>query len=109
MMACAKHTLRSPHQQWGGSHRAAATAAVVDRGPSGIGVLVHHWADLGPAAVLVGGAQDRGGVDHGGVAHTVGGLALLVLGPLHGLQLGHGRVGQLAGAGEERLNIMLDG
>lgn len=58
------------------------------------------------------GAQDRGGVDYGRVAHALGGGlggALFILGPLHGLQLGHAGVGQLAWAGEERLHIMLDG
>ena len=88
--------------------RRPGVGAVVDGGPAGVGVLVHAGAELGPVGLLVGGAQHAGGVDHG-LAHAVrAALALLVLGPLHGLQRGQA-VGHLAWAGDQGLDVVLDG
>lgn len=51
------------------------------------------------------GAEDRGGVHHRRVAYS---FALLVFGSLHGVQWGHA-VGELAGTGDQGLDVVLDG
>lgn len=54
---------------------------------------------------MCGTQHGSGGVDHRGVANR---FALLVLNPLHGLQLGHA-VGVLGGTCDQGLDVVLDG
>lgn len=79
--------------------------AVVNRCPARVGVLVHAWAVLRSASLLVGGAQNRsGGINHRSVAYW---FIVLIFDALHGLQLGHA-VRELTRTGDQRLNIVLD-
>lgn len=82
-------TLLCPQQGWSSGNGAAGIVG----GPAGIRVLVHPWAELSLACLLVCGAQHWSGADDWCVSH-----ALLYFG-----------VVQFPRAGEKGLNIVLDG